>query len=103
VVTKTGGILAKSGSLPICISAYQSNVQVIILTNSIKLTSQIIFEQQQFNNLVYEEDGIEDSKFLKITPKYDFIKPMYIKLILTTNGAYSPDNIYRLFNQYYEG
>jgi translation initiation factor eIF-2B subunit beta len=47
-----------------------------------------------------EEDDVQDNINV-VVPAYDYVPPKLVTLILTNQEGYTPENIYRAFNELY--
>ena len=104
-VMATGGLVAQSGGLNIAHAAKAHSVPVFAVAAQYKLTPLYPIDSTTYNELLspetifrLEEGDIEEN-IEAIVPAYDYIPPKLVSLILTNIEGYTPENIYRAFNE----
>ena len=106
-IMATGGIVARSGALMIAHAAKAHQVPVFVVGGMHKLTPLHPIDSVTYNELLspelifrlQEDDRQENIEAL--VPAYDYVPPKLVSLILTNQEGYTPENIYRAFNELY--
>ena len=101
-----GGSLSISGGILVAMAAKEYSVPMIILSPVFKLTPKFPLDQATFNELLNPAKifGMEhevNQKADVLVDKYNYIAPEFISLYVTDRGEYTPEHIYRLFQEYY--
>ena len=83
-----------------------NDVSLIILSPVFKLTPKFPLDQATFNELLNPAKifGMEheiNQKSDVLVDKYNYIAPEFISLYVTDRGEFTPEHIYRLFQEYY--
>lgn len=102
-IMNNGGCLTTSGGLLIALAAKENAVPVIVIGSSIKLTPKFALDQSTFNELLnpckinlYTKRNVD-----VLVDKFNYIPPEFISLFITDSGEYPPEQIYRLFLEFY--
>jgi translation initiation factor eIF-2B subunit beta len=106
-VMATGGLVCHTGGLMIAHAAKAHEVPLFSLASMYKLTPLHPIDSHTYNELLspetifrlQENDKMDNIEV--IIPAYDYIPPKLVSLILTNMEGYTPENIYRAFNQLY--
>ena len=106
-IMATGGIVATSGALMIAHAAKAHQVPVFVIGAVYKLTPLYPIDSLTYNEMLApglilhtdEQDNFENLD--AILPGYDYVPPSLVDLILTNQEGYTPENIYRAFNELY--
>lgn len=104
-VMATGGLVAQSGALMIAHAAKAHSVPVFAVAAQYKLTPLYPIDSNTYNELLSPEtifrleEGDVEENIEAIVPAYDYVPPKLVSLILTNIEGYTPENIYRAFNE----
>jgi len=106
-VMANGGLISATGGLMIAHAAKAHQVPTFVLGSLYKFTP-----LHPVDSLTYNE-FLEPEKIFRLTnddvfenidvivPKFDYVPPKLVSLILTNQEGYTPENIYRAFNEMY--
>jgi translation initiation factor eIF-2B subunit beta len=106
-IMATGGIIASSGALLLAHAAKAYSVPVFVLGALYKLTPLHPIDSLTYNEffspdvILRHKDGDVEERIEAIVPAYDYVPPKLVSLILTNQEGYTPENIYRAFNDLY--
>ena len=101
-----GGSLSVSGGILVAMAAKEYSVPLIILSPVFKLTPKFPLDQSTFNELlnpgkICELEHEINSKSDVLVDKFNYIAPEFISLYVTDRGEFTPEHIYRLFQEFY--
>ena len=106
-IMATGGIIGQTGILNIAHAAKAQQVPFFVLGASYKLTPLHPIDSHTYNELLspetifeLQDDDVEENIEV-ILPAFDYVPPKLVSLILTNQEGYTPQNIYRAFNNLY--
>jgi len=102
-----GGILALSGSHMVASAANVHSVPVLVCSALYKLSPLFPHDQDTFNDLLspnevleFEEAGeVQNARVLN--PRFDYVPPSFVDLLVTNDGGHSPSYVYRLLAEFY--
>lgn len=100
-----GSLIAESGAFNIAMIAKEFAVPLYVLSPIFKFTPLYAFSQDSFNlkikpqKLFKEADGVDNLDI--IVNKFSLIPSEYVAMVITENGEYSMDYVYRVFSEYY--
>ena len=100
-----GAIIGEAGAFNIALIAKEFAVPLYILSPIYKFTPLYAFAQDTFNERVKpqtifnEAEGVENLDI--VVERYNLVPSEYAVMIVTENGEYSTDYIYRVFSEYY--
>lgn len=83
------------------------SVPVFVLGALYKLTPLHPIDSLTYNEffspdvILRHKDGDVEERIEAIVPAYDYVPPKLVSLILTNQEGYTPENIYRAFNDLY--
>ena len=103
-ITKTGGVLACSGSLMLCMMTRRRQIPVIVVSRNYCLSDKIFLSQKSLTASINPTDffKIEHNDFgLYITKDEDYIEAKYIDLMITERGCWMVDDISQVQDQYW--
>merc|ERR1711964_552413 len=93
LITSSGGVLGDAGTLPLCLSAKDHSVPVLVVTALYKLSPlhniPDELEHAMYNPLSMAAEEFNSNVNVYI-PCYDYIDPKYIEIYITDKGAYAP-------------
>eukprot|EP00351_Strombidinopsis_sp_SopsisLIS2011_P001090 CAMPEP_0116876212 /NCGR_PEP_ID=MMETSP0463-20121206/8210_1 /TAXON_ID=181622 /ORGANISM="Strombidinopsis sp, Strain SopsisLIS2011" /LENGTH=261 /DNA_ID=CAMNT_0004522703 /DNA_START=457 /DNA_END=1242 /DNA_ORIENTATION=+ len=104
-IMATGGLVAQTGALMIAHAAKAHSVPVFAVAAQYKLTPLYPIDSNTYNELLSPEtifrleEGDVEENIEAIVPAYDYVPPKLVSLILTNIEGYTPENIYRAFNE----
>ncbi len=104
-IMSDGASINNAGSFNIAIIAKEFAVPLFIIAPRYKFTPLYAFAQDTFNKLLKpqsifkEAEGVENLEI--IINKYNLVPSDYITIIITENGEYSSNYVYRVFSEYY--
>ena len=101
-----GGSLSISGGILVAMAAKEYSVPLIILSPVFKLTPKFPLDQGTFNELlnpakIFEMQHETNCKSDVLVDRFNYIEPEFISLYVTDRGEFTPEHIYRLFQEYY--
>lgn len=101
-----GGMLSISGGILFAMAAKEYSVPLIVLSPVFKLTPKFPLDQTTFNELLNPSQICDIGNEMNyksdvLVDKYNYIAPEFISLYVTDRGEYTPEHIYRLFQEYY--
>ena len=106
-VMANGGLVSASGALMIAHAAKAHQVPVFVMAALYKFTPLHPIDSLTYNEFLspekifrLEEDDCADNIDV-VVPAYDYVPPKLVSLILTNQEGYTPENIYRAFNELY--
>lgn len=106
-IMATGGIIANSGALLVAHAAKAHSVPVFVLGALYKFTPLHPIDSLTYNEflspdvILRHKEGDVGERIEAIVPAYDYVPPKLVSLILTNQEGYTPENIYRAFNDLY--
>lgn len=106
-IMATGGIIANAGALLVAHAAKAHSVPVFVLGALYKFTPLHPIDSLTYNeflspdHILRAKDGDNLDKIEAIVPAFDYVPPKLVNLILTNQEGYTPENIYRAFNDLY--
>lgn len=106
-VMANGGLIAATGALNIAYAAQAHKVPVFVLGSLYKFTPLHPVDSLTYNEFMQPdkifhllEDDVPEMIDVQV-PRFDYVPPKLVSLILTNQEGYTPENIYRAFNELY--
>jgi len=103
-----GGAIARAGIKVMALAAKKHGKPFLVCSSIVKLTPFFPYDMERVSSLsnpgalLHQSDFNSFDKVQVVNPKYDYIPPDLISLLITDGGSYSPSFIYRLLNNYYD-
>lgn len=100
-----GAVIGEAGALNIALIAKEFAVPLYVLSPIYKFTPLYAFAQDTFNERVKPQtifkqaEGVENLDI--VVERYSLVPSEYAVMVVTENGEYSTDYIYRVFSEYY--
>jgi len=103
-----GGAIARAGIKVMALAAKKHGKPFLVCSSIVKLTPFFPYDMERVSSLsnpgalLHHSDFNSFDKVQVVNPKYDYIPPDLISLLITDGGSYSTSFIYRLLNNYYD-
>lgn len=104
-IMSDGAVINDAGSFNIAIVAKEFAVPLFILSPRFKFTPLYAFAQDTFNKFMkpqeffIEAEGVEGLEV--VINKFNLVPSEYVSIIITDDGEYSTNYVYRVFSEYY--
>jgi translation initiation factor eIF-2B subunit beta len=105
-ILANGGLIVHTGIYNIALAAKYYNVDFLVVTGLYKLCPIFAFHQDTINDYSSPESilGYTESILQEINvenPKYEYVPPELVTLLITNDQGYHPSYIYRLLSEFY--
>ncbi|KAJ2075003.1 GCD complex subunit gcd7, partial [Coemansia sp. S155-1] len=106
-VLANGGLVAASGSHTIAAAARHHSTQVVVCAGLYKYSPMFPFDDDRFNTLVspdavlpYGDGDLIDAVDVS-NPRYDYVPPELVDILVDHTGGHLPSYLYRLLQENY--
>ncbi|KAJ2908571.1 GCD complex subunit gcd7 [Coemansia aciculifera] len=107
-VLANGGLVAASGSHTIAAAARHHSTQVVVCAGLYKYSPMFPFDDDRFNTLVspdavlpYSDGALVDAVDVA-NPRYDYVPPELVDILVDHTGGHLPSYLYRLLQENYD-
>ena len=106
-IMASGGIIGHNGNLMIAMAAQAHQVPYFAIGSIYKLTPLHPTDQHSYNEFFDPTSILRLDQFdfpeniNAVQPAYDYVPPKLVSLILTSQEGYTPQNIYKAFQELY--
>ncbi|KAI8325089.1 translation initiation factor eIF-2B beta subunit [Martensiomyces pterosporus] len=107
-VMANGGLIAASGTHMVAAAARHHSTQVVVCTGLYKLSPLFPFDDDRFNTIVspdavlpYSDGDLVDAVDVA-NPRYDYVPPDLVDILVDHTGGHLPSYLYRLLQENYD-